>query len=79
MLVIYCMIDMEWTSMLYVGYQCIYNVNRLGEDIMQRRCSYLSYKLCKKMEQNLHETTSRWKTYRKLMFFEDLEIRDIGL
>jgi hypothetical protein len=31
-----------------MGYQCIYNANRLREDIMQRRCSYLSYKLCKK-------------------------------
>jgi hypothetical protein len=42
------MIDMEWTSMEYVGYQCIYNANRLREDIIQRRCSYLSYKLYKK-------------------------------
>jgi hypothetical protein len=28
------------------------------------------------MEWNLHETTSRWKTYRKQLFFEDLEVRD---
>jgi hypothetical protein len=30
-----------------LGYKCIYNANRLREDIMQRRFSYLSYKLCK--------------------------------
>jgi hypothetical protein len=28
-----------------LGYQFIYNANRLREDIMQRRCSYLLYKL----------------------------------
>jgi hypothetical protein len=31
----------------------------------------------KKMEQNLHETTSRWKTYGKGLFSEDLEVRDV--
>jgi hypothetical protein len=30
----------------------------------------------KQMERNLHETTSRWKTYGKQLFSEDLEIRD---
>jgi hypothetical protein len=30
----------------------------------------------KKMEQNLHETISRWKTYGKRLFSEDLEVRD---
>jgi hypothetical protein len=30
----------------------------------------------KKMEQNLHEATSWWKTYGKLLFSEDLEVRD---
>jgi hypothetical protein len=30
----------------------------------------------KKMEQNLHETTSSWKTYGKRLFSEDLEVRD---
>jgi hypothetical protein len=34
-----------------VGYQCIYNANSLHEDIMQRRCSYLSYQLWKKMDE----------------------------
>ena len=29
----------------------------------------------KQMEQNLHET-SRWKTYGKRLFSEDLEVRD---
>jgi hypothetical protein len=29
------------------------------------------------MEQNLHETTSRWKTYGKRLFSEDLEVRDV--
>jgi hypothetical protein len=29
------------------------------------------------MEQNLHETTSRWKTYGKRFFPEDLEVRDV--
>jgi hypothetical protein len=33
----------------------------------------------KKMEQNLHETTSWWKTYGKLLFSEDLEVRDVHL
>jgi hypothetical protein len=28
------------------------------------------------MERNLHETTSRWKTYGKRLFSEDLEGRD---
>jgi hypothetical protein len=28
------------------------------------------------MERNLHETTSRWKTYGKQLFSEDLEVRD---
>jgi hypothetical protein len=30
----------------------------------------------KQMERNLHETTSRWKTYGKRLFSEDLEVRD---
>jgi hypothetical protein len=30
------------------------------------------------MERNLHETTSRWKTYGKRLFFEDLEVRDVS-
>jgi hypothetical protein len=54
-----------------MGYECIYNANRLREDIMQRRCSYLSYKLCKK-----NGMTSWWKTYGKRLFSEDLEVRD---
>jgi hypothetical protein len=29
------------------------------------------------MEQNLHETTSRWKTYGKQLFPEDLEVQDV--
>jgi hypothetical protein len=29
------------------------------------------------MELNLHETTSRWKTYGKRLFSEDLEVRDV--
>jgi hypothetical protein len=33
----------------------------------------------KEMERNLHETTSRWKTYGKRLFSEDLEVRDVGL
>jgi hypothetical protein len=32
----------------------------------------------KQMEQNLHETTSWWKTYGKRLFFKDLEVRDVG-
>jgi hypothetical protein len=31
----------------------------------------------KQMEQNLHETTSWWKTYGKRLFSEDLEVRDV--
>jgi hypothetical protein len=30
----------------------------------------------KKMERNLHETTSWWKTYEKRLFSEDLEVQD---
>jgi hypothetical protein len=30
----------------------------------------------KQMEQNLHESTSQWKTYEKRLFSEDLEVRD---
>jgi hypothetical protein len=33
----------------------------------------------KQMEQNLHETTSRWKTYEKRLFSEDLEVRDVAI
>jgi hypothetical protein len=64
--------------MQYMGYQCIYNVNRLREDIMQRRCSYLRTNFAKQREQNLHETTSWYKTYGKRLFSEDLEVRDAG-
>jgi hypothetical protein len=28
------------------------------------------------MEQNLHETTNRWKSYGKQLFSEDLEVQD---
>ena len=62
-----------------MGYQCIYNTNRLHEDIMQRRCSYLSYKLYKKNGTNLYETTSQWKMYGKQLFSEDLEFRDASI
>jgi hypothetical protein len=30
----------------------------------------------KQIERNLHETTSRWKTYGKRPFSEGLEVRD---
>jgi hypothetical protein len=30
----------------------------------------------KKMEKNLHETISRWKTNEKQLFSKDLEVRD---
>jgi hypothetical protein len=33
----------------------------------------------KQMEQNLHETSSRWKTYGKRLFSEDLEVRDVSI
>jgi hypothetical protein len=35
--------------------------------------------LAKQMEQNLHETTSRWKTYGKWLFSKDLEVQDVVL
>ena len=55
-----------------MGYECIYNANRLHEDIMQIRCSYSSYKLC-----NKNGTKFAWnKTYGNLLFFEDLEVWD---
>jgi hypothetical protein len=31
------------------------------------------------MERNLHETTSRWKTYGKRLFYENLEVRDVDI
>jgi hypothetical protein len=31
----------------------------------------------KEMEQNLHVTTSRWKTYGKRLFSKALEVRDV--
>jgi hypothetical protein len=33
----------------------------------------------KQMERNLHETTSRWKTYGKRLFYENLEVRDVDI
>jgi hypothetical protein len=61
-----------------MGYQCIYIANRLCVDIMQRRNFYICCtNFAKKMEQNLHETISRWKTYRKQLFSKDLEVRDV--
>jgi hypothetical protein len=30
----------------------------------------------KQMERNLHETTSRWKTYGKRLFSKDLDVQD---
>jgi hypothetical protein len=33
-------------------------------------------KFAKQMEQNLHETTSQWKTYGKQLCSEDLEVQD---
>jgi hypothetical protein len=41
------------------------------EDVHIRHTNF-----AKKMERNLHETTSRWKTYGKQLFLEDLEVRD---
>ena len=61
----YYMKDVEWTSMYYVGYQCIYNANRLCEDIIQRNVHICRINFAKQMERNLHETISRWKTYGK--------------
>jgi hypothetical protein len=54
-----------------VGYQRIYNANRLREDVHICHTNF-----AKQMEQNLHETTSRWKTYGKRLFSEDLEVQD---
>jgi hypothetical protein len=34
--------------------------------------------IAKKMERNLHETISWWKTYGKRLFSEDLEVRDVA-
>jgi hypothetical protein len=51
-------------------------MNRLREDIMQRRCSYLSYKLCKKMEQNLHETTTLFFTFSVVLHLMLLLLND---
>jgi hypothetical protein len=29
------------------------------------------------LEQILHETTSQWKTYKKQLFIENLEVQDV--
>jgi hypothetical protein len=34
--------------------------------------------LAKKMEQNLHETISWWKTYGKQLFSKDLEVQNVA-
>jgi hypothetical protein len=69
-----------------VEYQCIYNANRLREDIIQIDYVKISCKedvhICgtnfaKKKERNSHERTGRWKMYGKRLFFEDLEVRDV--
>jgi hypothetical protein len=59
-----------------VGYKFIYNENRLPEDINVHICRT---NFAKQMERNLHETTSRWKTYGKRLFSEDLEVQDDNL
>jgi hypothetical protein len=41
------------------------------EDVHIRHTNF-----AKKLEQNLHETTNRWKTYGKRLFSKDLEVRD---
>jgi hypothetical protein len=41
------------------------------EDVYIRHTNF-----AKKLERNLHETTSRWKTYGKQLFSEDLEVRN---
>jgi hypothetical protein len=33
----------------------------------------------KKIEQNLHETISWWKTYGNRLFFKDLELQDVAV
>jgi hypothetical protein len=38
-----------------------------------------STNFAKQMERNLHETISRWKTYGKRLFSEDLEVRNVLL
>jgi hypothetical protein len=45
------------------------------EDVTHICCTNFA----KKMERNLYETTSQWKTYGKQLFSEDLEVRDIGI
>jgi hypothetical protein len=62
-----------------VGYQSIYNAKRLRKDIMQMRCHICRPNFAKKMERNLHETTSWYKTYGKRLFSEDLEVQDVAL
>jgi hypothetical protein len=41
------------------------------EDVHIRHTNF-----AKKIERNLHETTSRCKTYGKRLFSEDLDVRD---
>jgi hypothetical protein len=59
-----------------VGYQCIYNANRLRQISCKENLHICRANFAKQMERNLHETISRWKTYGKRLFSEDLEVRD---
>ena len=61
-----------------MGYQCIYDANRLCEDIMQWKMFILVIQILqKKMERNLHDTTTWWKMCGKQLFSEDLKVRDV--
>jgi hypothetical protein len=70
----YCIIDIEWTNNSTLGI----NVFIMQIDYMKISCKE-DVHICrtnftKKMERNLHETTSQWKTYGKQLFSEDLEV-----
>ena len=53
------------------------------KDYVKISCKKDVYICCtnfvKKIEWNLHETTSQWKTYGKQLFSEGLEARDVGV
>jgi hypothetical protein len=59
-----------------VGYECVYNTNRLCEESCKEDVHIYHTNFAKQMERNLQETSSRWKTYGKRLFSENLEVRD---
>jgi hypothetical protein len=61
-----------------MGYQCIYNANRLHEDIIQRRCSYLSTYFAKKWNKIRMKQLAGGKHMEKDCFPRTLKFKMLG-